>query len=41
MCKSQFSEGKERTDNPLIKALERITELETEVEKLTGDLLIF
>ena len=41
MEKSQPRDSEDLADNPIMKALERIWELEAEVEKLTDDLLIF
>ena len=39
--KLQLSVGKEQAETPLMKALERIRELEAEVVKLTDDLFKF
>ena len=41
MEKSQPSDSQDLADKPIIKALQRIKELEAEIEKLTDDLFIF
>ena len=39
MCKSKPGDSEEVSADPLMKALERIKELEAEVEKLTNEFL--